>query len=70
MYLTLTLVAVYSIITSTTIYMFGTVEATDHNNKWDFCVVRASLNINARVATSSIYFCEKFISSNSPRSST
>ena len=29
-----------------------------HNNKWNFYVVRASLNVCARVAKSSIYFCE------------
>ena len=30
-----------------------------HNNKWDFEEVRVSLNLSARVAKSSIYFCEK-----------
>ena len=35
-----------------------TVYYTTHNNKWDFYVVRASLNVSARVAKSSIYFCE------------
>ena len=31
-----------------------------HKNKWDFSEERASLNISARVAKSSIYFCEKY----------
>ena len=31
-----------------------------HNNKWDSYVVRASLNLSARVAYSPIYFCEKY----------
>ena len=31
-----------------------------HNNKWDFLVVRASLNLRAPVAKSSIYFCDKY----------
>ena len=30
------------------------------NNKWDFYVARASLNLSARVAKSSIYFCEQY----------
>ena len=31
------------------------------NNKWDFYVVCASLNLSARVAKSSIYYCEYYI---------
>ena len=30
------------------------------HNKWDFYVVRASLNLSARVANSCIYFCEYY----------
>ena len=32
-----------------------------HNNKWDLQVVRALLNLSARVALSSFYFCGKYI---------
>ena len=35
-----------------------TVVYDTHNNEWNFLSVRASLNLFARVAKSSIYFCE------------
>ena len=34
---------------------------TAHNNKWDFYVVRTSLNLSARITKSSIYFCVEYI---------
>ena len=32
-----------------------------HSNKWDFYLVRASLNLIARVGKSPIYYCEDCI---------
>ena len=35
-----------------------TIYHSTHNNKWNLSVVRASLNVSARVAKSSIYYYE------------
>ena len=40
-------------------YKFKSVDYT-HNNKWDFLVVRASINLSVRFAKSSIYYYEYY----------
>ena len=35
------------------------IDYSTHNNIWNFQVVCASLNLNARIAKSSIYYCEQ-----------
>ena len=45
-----------------TAHMFISRLLNAHDNKWDFKVVRALLNLGARIAKSFIYFCCGFYS--------
>ena len=42
-------------------FVCGSHTNTSHKNKYNFKMLRDSLNVSARVDRSSIYFCEKYV---------